>query len=644
MDGARLYIVVLCVFLLLAPAGSFAADGPASTPAGSATTPSAVSDNGALVSPPHGFLGRIEQPYRPATLPPPNVSNSDRLDSLTRAGNLYLSLQDTLALALENNLDIEILRYIPRVAEANVQRARAGGFVSLTPTSVLAGPASVGGVAPSSGLQAYQVAPSTAIGITPPTFDPMVVGSAGWAHTTAPQSNTIVSGTTALIQRQDTSSLSLQQYLQSGTQVSLGMTNSTIFTNSNRSSFSPATTSSAVFNISQHLLQGFGPAVNTRQIRIAKNYREISDLTFRAQVITTVSAIADLYWDLVSFNENVRVKRDALAASQRLLSDNRKQVEVGTMAPISVVQAEAEIASDQQALTVAETQLLQQETVLKNALTRTGVMGRGGRVILTDTIKVPDVEAIAPIQDSMAQAEASRPELSQFRIMLQTQQIAIHGTRNEMMPTLDLVAALQNNALAGDANPLFTGAVPPAFTGGYGTVLSQIFARHFPTYSVGFNLNVPIRNRAAQADYINSQLVLRQQQLGLQRMENQVRVEVQNAVIGLQQARAQYQSAVEQRILEEQTLDAEQKKLAMGVSTTYNVILVQRDLVTAQSNEVAARSSYAKARVEMDRVTGQTLYNNNISMDDAVKGKVARPPNPIPDTVPTPAPKLLPQQ
>jgi outer membrane protein TolC len=308
---------------------------------------------------------------------------------------------------------------------------------------------------------------------------------------------------------------------------------------------------------------------------------------------------------------------------------------VGTLAPIEIVRAEAEIAAGQQAVTVAETQLLQQETILKNALGRTGVLSpamASAHVILTDRIQIPEVEPIAPIQDMMATAESARPELAQLRILLQNQEIAIKGTRSELLPTLDVVGQLTNNGLSGQVGP--STGFNPFFIGGYGNVLTQLFARNFPTYSIALSLNVPLRNRAAQADMINGELVLRQQQLGLQRLQNQVRVDVQNAQIGLQQGRAQYQSAIKQRVLQQQTVDAEQKKLAVGASTTYSVILTQRDLVTAESNEVAAQSAYAKAKVEVDRATGQTLYSNNISLEEAFKGVVSRPPTQIPATPP----------
>jgi outer membrane protein TolC len=622
-----LFALICALFLLLPPrlGGQAPAEGTSRAAAHQLQTPD-------------GPLGWLTHNYRSTVAPPIDLSNSHRLESLMRAGSLYLSLRDAMALALENNLDIEIQRYGPQIADTNLLRARAGGFAAPVSTSVFSGPGSVTAAAPSSGLQSFLVSGSTQIGPAPPSLDPAVIGSLGWGHTTAPQSNTVVTGTTALVQQQKTSALSFQQNFVSGTLVNLGLNNNIVSTNSARSSFSPATTSALSLAVTQHLLQGFGLALNTRQIRIARNNREVSDLTFKAQVIATISAVQDLYWDLVTYNENVRVQKSAEAAVEQLLGDNRKQVEVGTLPPIAVVQAEAEVAAAQQALTIAQTQLLQQEMILKNVLSRNGLVNplvASAHIIATDQIRVPDVEAITPIQDATAMALAARPELAQFRILLQNQQIALRGTRSELLPTLDVVGQLTNNALAGQINPLFTGIPTPLFTGGYGTVLSQIFSRKFPNYSLALNLNIPLRNRTAQADMINGQLGQRQQELGLQRTENQVRLEVQNAVIGLQQARAQYQAATKQRILEEQTVDAERKKLAIGVSTTYNVILTERDLVTAQSNEVAARSAYAKAKVEIDRVTGQTLTNNDISMAEAYQGVVSRPPNPIPAAPPS---------
>ena len=275
----------------------------------------------------------------------------------------------------------------------------------------------------------------------------------------------------------------------------------------------------------------------------------------------------ELYWDLVAFNENVRVARDTMSSAQRLYDDNKRQVEVGTMAQIEVVRAEAQIASAEQQLTGAQMQVLQQETILKTALSRTGIASpeiASAHIVAVDPIRIPDVEPISPVQDLMQKALSNRPELAQSRIQLANQELTIRGSKNGLLPTLDLVASVANSALAGEPNtlPAPVGTVHsnnPFFVGGYGTVLSQLFARNFPNYSAGFNLSIPLRNRAAQAQVINDELTLRQQEAALQRLENQVRVDVQNALIGLTQARVQFLSASKARTLQAETLDAERK-------------------------------------------------------------------------------------
>jgi outer membrane protein len=626
MRRVRPYLAAVCTVLLLVPSAG-AADPP---------------------KPPEssGVFGRFANPYRPADVPPVSLGNSGRLDALLRAGKLYLSLDDTIALALENNLDLEIQRYVPLLASASVQRTRAGSTARSVSTSVLSGPASATGTTTQAAALTSAVSTSTTTTTTTgpalPALDPTLTGSARWGHTSTPQSSTFTTGTNSLVQRTDTSSVGIQQGFLTGSLASLSLTNTTVTSNNRGADFVPATSATLGFTFTQHLLQGFGVAVNNRQMRIAKNNREIGDLTFKLQVITTVAAVMELYWDLVSFTEDARVKRAALTASEKLYGDNKKQVEIGTLAPIEIVRAEAEVASRQQDLTVSETRLLQQETILKNALSRNGVSSPSvaeARIVPTDRIRVPDVEAIQPVQDLVATALAARPELGQSRIQVQNQQISIKGTRNGLLPTLDAVATLNNNALAGQPSdlPVLAGrtrSTPAFFIGGYGTVLSQLFSRNFPDYAIGFSLNIPLRNRSAQADMVNDQLTLRQQQLSLLRQENQVRVDVQNAVIALQQARAQVVAAVKARVLQEQTVDAEQKKYELGASTIYNVILAQRDLATAQSTEVSAMSNYSRSRVELDRVTGQTLNSNNISLAEAVQGKVTRPPDRIPSTTP----------
>ncbi len=394
--------------------------------------------------------------------------------------------------------------------------------------------------------------------------------------------------------------------------------------------------------MTQHLLQGFGLAVNSRNIRIAKNTQKVTDLVFKQQVIQTVSAIISAYWDLVSFNENVKVHEKALALAEKLYEDNKKQVEIGTLAPIEIVRAESEVATNEQQLVNAQTQVLQQETLLKNALSRNGVASptiSEARIIPTDRISVPAQEPVQPLADLMAKAIENRPELAQTRLNVENVKIGLEGTRHELRPTLDLTASLTNNALAGQLNSVpslgpdgqvvFTTA-PPVFSGGYGTVLSQLFDRKYPSYSLGFQLTIPLRNRAAQADMIMDELNLRQQEMQEQSQINSVRVDVRNALIAVQQASAAYQASVKARVLAEQTMEAEQKKYALGASTIFFVIQYQRDLAQARSNEVAAESQYAKAKVQLDQALGRTLESNNISIGEAIRGQVSRPPSPLP--------------
>ncbi|MEX2264610.1 MAG: TolC family protein [Bryobacteraceae bacterium] len=645
-------IAVLCVLLMLNPAAAVAADGQAPT---STHAPESLKDTEPASE--GNFLSRLTRSYRWREVAPIHVGNSSRLESLLRAGKLYLSVQDTIALALENNLDVEIQRYGPRIAEADILRAKAGGLLRGVSTQVQdstgGGGRSTGqrgdqtGITTSASTQASSTGFGTVIsqtGSTIPNLDPVFTSRLQWGHNSNPQTATFVTGTNSFVTRNDISNFSYQQGFLTGTTVNFGLSNSHVRSNSLRAEVNPSTTASVSLNIRQSLLQGFGRGVNSRNIHIARNQREISDLVFKQQVIVTVSAVLNLYWDLVSFDEDVKVRRQAMALNEKLYEDNKKQVEIGTLAPIEIVRAEAEVARAQQDLTVAETLVLQQETILKNALSRNGVASPAvaeARVILTDRIRMPEVEEIEPIQDMTANALSARPEMSQRRIQLQNAKIGLRGSKSQLLPTVDAFVNVANNALAGtvnglplpDADPLVPvpgRVVSPFFLGGYGTVLSQLFARNFPDYSIGVQMNIPLRNRAAQADMIRDQLTVRQQELGMQSLENQIRVDVQNALIGLQQARAQYQAAAKSRVLQEQTLDAEQKKYALGASTIFNVILVQRDLAAAQSAEVAALAAYSRARVDLGRATGQTLAQNNISLEEAFQGRISHAPSPLP--------------
>jgi outer membrane protein len=614
-------------------------------------------------------LGGFSDRYRGQVVPPVIVSNSSRLDSLVRAGQLYLSLQDTIAAALENNIDIEIQRYGPRIAETDLLRARAGGFLRGVNQNVTSGAQSAGGT----GVQGFAggggggaggggfgggAGQALSAGPNAGNLDPVMTGTLQWGHFSSPQTTNFLTGTTSLITRQKLYNFGVQQAFLTGTSASMGYNNNIAQSNNLRNDFNPVTSSNLELVISQRLLQGFGMAINNRNIRIAKNNIQVADLVFRQQVMNTVANVIALYWDLVAYNEDVAVRRQALALAEKLYNDNRKQVEIGTLAPIEIVRAEAEVAARQQDLTTSETNVLQQETILKNAISRNGVASptvAEVRIVPTDRIRLPDVEAVQPIQDLTASALATRPELAQTQVQLDNSRIALTGTKNALLPSIDAFVSMRNRAQAGEISTLplldpVTGnlvprnpaAVDSFFLGGYSTVLRQLFGRSFPDYSAGFQLNIPLRNRAAQADYTNAQLNLRQSELAYQRQINNVRVDVQNALIALQQARARYQAAEKNRALQEQTLDAEQKKYALGASTVFLVIQAQRDLAQAEASRVQALAAYARARTQLDLATGQTLEENNILVEEAKRGTVAAPPKPIPDLVPNGAAKAQP--
>jgi len=632
-------IAVLCVLLVAAP------------PIFS-QTPSGLDSRAPQIDSEHShWYSGITQPYQSRTLAPVNVSNSSRIDALLRAGNLYLSLSDAIALALENNLDIEIERYEFSIADADLLRARSGASIQGIPTNVLPGVpagANLGLLGSSStGIGAAGAASSLAPGLS---FDPFLNGTLNFGHSTAPQSNTVISGTSALVTSNKTANFGVTQAFATGGSVALGYNNIVQDQNSFRSTVNPFTTSSLDLTVTQPLLQGFGLALNNRTIRIAKNNLRAADYVFRQQVINTVANVVQLYWNLVAAISTVNVNNQAVAVAQKLYDDNKKQVEIGTLAPIEVVRAEAQLATAQQALVAAQSSVLQLESVLKGALSRNGLADQAileAHVVPTDPIRIPEVEPVQPIQDLVSKALDNRPDLAQSRLQIDNAQIALTGTRNALLPTLSVIGDLRSNALVGTQNTFIgpvstqTGLIQtppiadPFFVGGYGSILAQLFGRSFPTYSIGLSLNIPLRNRAAQANVATASLSLRQNQLLVQRQINQIRLDVQNATIALNQARAQYQAAVKGRVLQEQTLDADQKKLALGATTVYQVIQDQRDLTTAAAAEVTAQAAYAGARVQLDVATGATLANNNVELDEAKAGHVARAPNTPPAAAPT---------
>lgn len=625
----RPFLSFLCSYLLLA----------ALLPAQSATA--------IRVDRPHGGLGWLTRPYQRTEVPPINLANSDRLEALVRAGNIYLSAQDVIALALENNLDIEIQRYGPLLTKEVTLRATGGGPLRDVGVGVVQGPTSVsttgvslnasGGASTASGAGVSSSGGIlTQLGPTIPTLDPTVSLYADFAHNTSPSSNTVLTGTTALINNSRQFQASYSQYTDFGLfgQLTFGSNHNQY----NSLSFNPNPFSSGFLDLQlqQNLLNGFGRSVLRRNIKVSNNNEKVSMLQFKQQVITTVSAVLNLYWDLVSFNQDLKARKDELATAQQLFEDNQKQVQIGTLAPIEVTRAESQVYTSQQDLLISQTNLLQQETVLKNALSRNGVASpllADVRVVPLDTIQVPEKEELKPLPQLISEALSRRVEVAQDKVNIDSQKINLAGVKNGLKPTLQAFVDLTNRGLSGDAVLDSPFGADPFLLGGYGNLLGQVFRRNYPSYSAGLSLNIPLRNRAAQSDYATSALQIRQQELQLQKAVNQVRVDVQNAVIGLRQARVRYDSAVKARILQQQTLDADKKKYTLGASTVFQVVTDQQALATSESAETTALANYSHARIAFDQSLGNTLDVNHISLDEALSGHVERKSG-LPTTLP----------
>src|SRR5271168_4817388 len=604
-------------------------------------------------------------PYIARHLSAPNLANTARIDGLMRDGRLYLSINDAVALALENNLDIAIARYNLNIADTDVLRARAGastlgvntGVVQNTPGGGVGGlggqvGSGTGGTtlgAGGAGAGAGGLVGSTlGFGSLITSFDPVVTGTLQDDRFHILPSSTF---TPESPQNTITGNFAYQEGFSWGTNLLVGFNNTRIATgNAPFTTLSPQLNSSFNFQLTQHLLQGFGLAANNRFISIAKNDRELSDVAFRLQVITTVNQIETMYWDLVYAYENARVQKESLAFADKTLSDTKKQVDIGSLAPIEVVRAQSTVAQDQQALTVALTNLQLEQLLMKNALSRTlrDQILAAADVVPISTMEVPESEPIQPTQDLIADALRHRADLVESRIQLNTTEISNKAVRNALLPTLDLFAYYGGSGLGGSQNPANVCSDPPTLiqeefgcaspaspgnldvifpTTGIGSTLNQLVNSTNPDKGVGLSLNIPLRNRAAQAVQIRSELEYQQAQMRLQQIENQISIEVRNAQFGVEQNRASVSSAQAAVDFAKQSLDAEQKKYQFGTSTTTLVLQTESALATSESTLMSAMAAYEKSRIELDRATGVTLEHAGISIDDAAKGQVTRMPN-----------------
>lgn len=597
-------------------------------------------------SKPNPFFPNLIAPYKPRHVDVPMLTNTPRLDQIIQGGKLMLSLEDAISIALENNLDIYVQRFTPWIAETQLLKAQAGGV-------------------PQSGSSQ-----SVVLGSAPQTsFDPVISGQLNWIRSDVPVNNPFLSGlgvisqtTPSIISNNQNINFTYSQGFHTGTSVSVSFDNDRGTNNSGQNLFNPAWTSSLTIAISQPLLNGFGILPNTRFIIEAKNTLKAAKSQFAQQVITTVTQVENAYWELVYARGNVKVQEAAVGVSTKLYEDNKKQLEIGTMAPLDVLTAESQLANDTQNLIVAQTVQLQDETILLVAITKDSFAGnlKGVEIVPTTPISTPDVIDNIPLDQAVQEAWTKRPEVLQAELNLKNAQIETRTTRNALLPSLN--GFIEGGAQGLNGNKSFaTNVIPPAFVpdtqspvvdptgapilvngnevfagipvtqnvttvGGLGDALSSLFRAQFPVYGGGINLVLPIRNRSAQADNARAQLAERQQEVQLRQLENTILLNVRNALIALQQDRAQVQAAEKARTLAQQTLDAEQKKYQLGTSTSYNVVLRARDLTAAQGTELRAKANLEEAAVNFNQAMGRTLEVNNIVVADSLRGKPYRAP------------------
>ncbi len=502
--------------------------------------------------------------YMPTTTPPVNLRNSDHLHSLIRAGHLYLTVQDAIALAIENNLDLEVDRYGPLNAEWDLERAQGGGPLrgvnngsslvnqatsgqGVVGSEIAAGLASngSGGGGSSGGATVKQIGPVTQ------NLDPVFQNATSFSHVTSPQPSTVVAQIDALVDTRHVIDSFVQEGLLSGGYVQVSANESYLKENAPSDFLNPSVFPVVQIYLGQNLLQGFGTAVNGRFIRVAQKNVQAAQETFRSQLLNVVANVLNLYWDLVTDDNYLAVRQRAVDQAQKFYDDTRKQIELGVVPRFEASRAQSNVTNSRQLLAIAQATAQQQENSLKDAISRNGLedpLLDAAEVVTLDRIEVPNQDNLPPLRDLVAKAIANRPDVALARINDEAAQISALGTANGVLPSLQAFAAVSGNGLAGTATPPVTiggrsVTAEPYYEGGLGTALGEVFRDNFPSRRAGFQFAGTIHNRVAQGDYGIEQLQLRQGDLVERRNQNQIVVDISNQVVALRQARARYSQA-----------------------------------------------------------------------------------------------------
>jgi outer membrane protein TolC len=585
--------------------------------------------------------------YTSSTTPEPSLTNSPGLTQLIRDGKLYLSLKDAIRLALENNLDIAIARYNLPIADMDILRTKAGGVFRGVNTGVVQGTpgggvggfgtgapgAGAGGTtagAGGAGAGASGLVQSTlGVGTAVQSYDPVIIGTFGEEHQTTPLANLQIYGVPLLQLNTGQANVGFAQAFPTGSSFSFEFNNNRQTTNSPFFNLSPALGSMYRVSFQQQLLSGFGFGPNLRYLRIAKNDKKISDIGFKDQVMATVTQVENIYWDLVGSYQQAQVNEQSVAFAQQSLDNAKKQLQLQSIPAMDVMKAEAEVSKRAQDLTVARTSLQLQELLMKNALTKSldDPVLESVNVVPTDRAQTAQPSATnQSVQALIDQALRDRPELQESDVDLINRQISRKAARNALLPSLSLVAFYGGSGLAGPLNPGYNIPGVPNVSNvptDFGGALGNSFNNTAPDYYVGFNLNVPIRNRVAKADQYRSELEYRQAELRREELRKQIRIEVRNAEYALQQTAARVDAAQKARDLAQRTFEITQKEQTLGAGSTFQTMTAQRDLALGELDLVTAKTVYEKAKVELDRATASTLEHNGIEIQAAIKGMIS---------------------
>jgi len=591
------------------------------------------------------LLGSPINMYRPTTVGSASFANSVRLGDLVKDGKIYLSLSDAIALAIENNYDIAIARYDLDIADTDILRTRAGAAPMGAPSGLVTGTlggsnstlstgggpggTTVGAGGAGSGVSGLTLTTAGA-GPAPASLDPTLTGAIQFDRDRQPSMSFFQTGTSST----NTYNFTYAQGFVTGTNLQVAMNNTYASTSNAIQEFSPQLLSTFKTTVTQHLLAGAGIWVNKRFMYQALNDRRITDASFRQQLLYTVNQVESIYWGLVQAYEDVQAKQRALDQSSKLLEDNKKQLEIGSMAPLDVVNAQSTVATDKQSLISSQNALNYQQQIIKQAIARNlnDATLSAAPVIPTDRVSLEAIpEESQPVEALVQEAFQQRPELEQAVMTLRNDEITLKGARNALLPTFDVYGYWEGQGVGGSVNKnlncaFYGGTCPVIPSTGYGTTLNNTFNNTAPDRGMGFNLNIPIRNRTAQAQQERSLMEYRQAELRLEQLHTQIRMQVVNSTFALTNDRAAVQAAQAARDYNQQSLDAELKKLELGASTTANVLQQQRALAAAEANLITAHASYAKDRAGLYQILASTLQHYGINLEDAARGVVGAQP------------------